>query len=57
MVEKTEGQTAEHTANQAVSQISNQALLNGNVALFLASGLSDFITGENILVTGGDLMV
>lgn len=28
----------------------------GNVALFLASDLSDFITGENILVTGGDLM-
>jgi NAD(P)-dependent dehydrogenase (short-subunit alcohol dehydrogenase family) len=29
----------------------------GNTALFLASGMSDFITGENILVTGGDLMV
>jgi len=57
MVEKTEGQTAERAANQTVSQTSNQALLNGNVALFLASGLSDFITGENILVTGGDLMV
>lgn len=28
----------------------------GNAALFLASGLSDFITGEYILATGGDLM-
>ena len=28
----------------------------GKVALFLASDMSDFITGENILVTGGDLM-
>jgi NAD(P)-dependent dehydrogenase (short-subunit alcohol dehydrogenase family) len=28
----------------------------GRVALFLASHLSDFITGEHLLVTGGDIM-
>jgi NAD(P)-dependent dehydrogenase (short-subunit alcohol dehydrogenase family) len=28
----------------------------GRVALFLASDLSDFITGEHLLVTGGDIM-
>ncbi len=28
----------------------------GNVALFLASSLSNFITGEHILATGGDIM-
>jgi NAD(P)-dependent dehydrogenase (short-subunit alcohol dehydrogenase family) len=28
----------------------------GRVALFLASHLSDFVTGEHLLVTGGDIM-
>jgi 3-oxoacyl-[acyl-carrier protein] reductase len=28
----------------------------GRAALFLASHLSDFITGEHLLVTGGDIM-
>jgi NAD(P)-dependent dehydrogenase (short-subunit alcohol dehydrogenase family) len=27
-----------------------------NVALFLASHLSDHVTGEHLLVTGGDIM-
>ncbi len=43
-------------AEQAALKRIGQPEDIGRVALFLASHLSDFITGEHILVTGGDIM-
>jgi len=54
----------EYTHGEGVQGVIDAAALKrmgtprdiGNAALFLASEMSDFITGEQILVTGGDLM-
>ena len=56
-IEYTKGAGLEHCVNGAALRRLGTPEEIGNVALFLASGLSDFIAGENILVTGGDLMV
>jgi len=56
-IEYTKGEGLQHCINGAALKRLGKPEEIGSVALFLASGLSDFITGENILVTGGDLMV
>jgi NAD(P)-dependent dehydrogenase (short-subunit alcohol dehydrogenase family) len=52
----TKGEGVQHCIDGAALKRMGTPAEIGNVALFLASGMSDFITGENILVTGGDLM-
>jgi len=55
-IDYTKGEGVKNCINGAALKRLGKPDEIGNVALFLASGLSDFITGENILVTGGDLM-
>ena len=55
-IEYTKGEGLKSCINGAALRRLGKPVEIGNVALFLASGLSDFITGENILVTGGDVM-
>jgi len=50
--EKTEPLWAQKTALNKIGKISDQA----NVALFLASHLSDHVTGEGIIVSAGEVM-
>jgi NAD(P)-dependent dehydrogenase (short-subunit alcohol dehydrogenase family) len=56
-IEYTRGAGVDNCVNGAALRRLGKPVEIGNVALFLASGMSDFVTGENILVTGGDLMV
>jgi NAD(P)-dependent dehydrogenase (short-subunit alcohol dehydrogenase family) len=48
--------TVEAWAAQAALRRIGQPEDIGRAALFLASHLSDFVTGEHLLVTGGDIM-
>ena len=56
-IDYTKGEGLAHCIEGAALRRLGSPADVGNVALFLASELSGFITGENILVTGGDLMV
>ena len=56
-IDYTKGEGLQHCIDGAALRRLGAPVEVGNVALFLASELSGFITGENILVTGGDLMV
>ena len=55
-IEYTKGEGLSHCIEGAALKRLGTPKEIGDVALFLASSLSDFITGEKILVTGGDLM-
>lgn len=50
--EETESIWAEKTALKKIAKTIDQA----NVALFLAFNLSDHVTGEGIIVSGGEVM-
>ena len=56
-IDYTKGEGLQHCIDGAALRRLGTPVEVGNVALFLAGELSGFITGENILVTGGDLMV
>ena len=55
-IDYTKGEGLQHCIEGAALRRLGTPAEIGNVALFLASELSGFIAGENILVTGGDLM-
>jgi len=55
-IEYTKGEGLAHCVEGAALKRLGTPAEIGSVALFLASSMSDFITGEKILVTGGDLM-
>jgi len=55
-IEYTKGEGVAHCIEGAALKRLGTPEEIGNAALFLASSMSDFITGEKILVTGGDLM-
>ena len=55
-IDYTKGEGLKHCIEGAALKRLGKPSEIGGVALFLASELSDFVTGVNILVTGGDLM-